>query len=408
MTAEVRQALDGLDEEASMDEVATRLEGRVSPAVLALVKAQVVQAGGFGAVTRAVDGFGGFAKQYEQIEKVSAHHGIDRDRHLSPETAAAIAASVAASTRRAYGADRAAFAAWCAEQSRTAVPASAETMAEWVRHLTVIPRPRTGRPAGPSTIERALPAVTSWHEEQSLPKPTMRGTRAVRNAYKDRLAEEKDAAARARQATAALPAQIRAMLASTDRTTLAGQRNAALVLLGFATAARVSELVALDLASVVETEHGYDVSVYRKKVRKHTTNAILYGTDPATCPVRALRAYLAAAGRTTGPLFLRVDRWDRLAPPMTRHGRTIGDPAGRMTAEAAAEVIERLAVAAGLTGAWSGHSLRRGFATAARAAGHDPLEIARAGGWVDGSRVLARYMDDVDRVKNSPLVGIGL
>ncbi|CAL9326133.1 hypothetical protein [Streptomyces sp. SudanB182_2057] len=61
-----------------------------------------------------------------------------------------------------------------------------------------------------------------------------------------------------------------------------------------------------------------------------------------------------------------------------------------------------------LVGDWSGHCLRRGFATAARAAGHDPLEIARAGGWADGSRDLARYMDDVDRVKNSPLVGIGL
>ncbi|MFM9709179.1 site-specific integrase [Streptomyces galilaeus] len=53
-------------------------------------------------------------------------------------------------------------------------------------------------------------------------------------------------------------------------------------------------------------------------------------------------------------------------------------------------------------------SLRRGFATAARAAGHDPLEITRAGGWVDGSHLLARYMNDVDRVKNSPLLGIGL
>ncbi|MDH6229324.1 MULTISPECIES: tyrosine-type recombinase/integrase [Streptomyces] len=75
---------------------------------------------------------------------------------------------------------------------------------------------------------------------------------------------------------------------------------------------------------------------------------------------------------------------------------------------AAAEVAERLAAAAGLTGAWSGHSLRRGFATAACAAGHDPLEIARAGGWADGSRVLARYLDDADRMKNSPLVGIRL
>ncbi|MGW0345908.1 site-specific integrase [Streptomyces anthocyanicus] len=334
-----------------------------------------------------------------------------RDRHLSPETVAAIQASVADSTRRAYGADRDAFTAWCTKEDRTAVPASAETLAEWVRHLTVTPRPRTKRPAGPSTIERAMSAVTSWHEEQGRPKPNMRGARAVLNAYKDRLAVDKQAAAQARQATAALPPQIRAMLAGVDRTTLAGKRNAALILLGFATAARVSELVALDVATVREAEHGYDVTLYRKKVRKHTPNPVLYGSDAATCPVRALRAYrdaLTAAGRTDGPLFVRVDRWGRIAPPMTRHGRVIGDSAGRMTTEAAAEVVERLAVAAGLSGEWSGHSLRRGFATAARAAGHDPLEIARAGGWVDGSRVLARYMDDVDRVKNSPLVGIGL
>ncbi|MEU0679932.1 Tn3 family transposase [Streptomyces albogriseolus] len=75
MTAEVRQALEGLDDEASVDEVAQRLDGKVSPAVLAMAKALVVQAGELGAVTKAVEGFGGFAGQYEQIEKVSAHHG---------------------------------------------------------------------------------------------------------------------------------------------------------------------------------------------------------------------------------------------------------------------------------------------------------------------------------------------
>ncbi|MFF2132895.1 hypothetical protein ACFVW1_47725 [Streptomyces olivochromogenes] len=57
-----------------MDEVAQPLDGKVSPAVLAMAKALVVQAGGFGAVTKAVEGFGGFAGQYEQIGKVSAHH----------------------------------------------------------------------------------------------------------------------------------------------------------------------------------------------------------------------------------------------------------------------------------------------------------------------------------------------
>ncbi|OSP32091.1 integrase, partial [Streptomyces sp. 13-12-16] len=47
----------------------------------------------------------------------------DRDRHLSPETVAAIEASAADSTRRAYGTDRAAFTTWCAGEGRTTVPA---------------------------------------------------------------------------------------------------------------------------------------------------------------------------------------------------------------------------------------------------------------------------------------------
>lgn len=51
VTAEARQALDGLDEVAPLDEVAKRLDGEVSPALLALAKALVVQAGGLGAVT---------------------------------------------------------------------------------------------------------------------------------------------------------------------------------------------------------------------------------------------------------------------------------------------------------------------------------------------------------------------
>lgn len=75
MTAEARAALQGLDEEASADGVVRRLGGKASPALLVFVKALVSQARGLAKVMKTVDGFGGFAKQYEQIEKVSAHHG---------------------------------------------------------------------------------------------------------------------------------------------------------------------------------------------------------------------------------------------------------------------------------------------------------------------------------------------
>lgn len=341
----------------------------------------------------------------------TAPGAVDRNRHLSAATIDAIAAGRADSTSRAYKADRTDFARWCAAEGRTPLPATAETLAEYAAHLTTAPRPRTGRPAAPPTIERAMSAITTLHEEYDQPRPGMKGARAVINGYKAALALSKNPAAKPSKATPAVPAAIRTMLAGVDRTTLQGKRDAAMILLGFATAARVSELVAFDVADIIRTEHGLDTTIYRRKVKLFTENAILYGADPATCPVRALLAYieaLAAVGRTDGPLFVRIDRHGRVAPPLLRRGEVIGDPSGRLTAQAAGQTVDRLATAAGLEGQWSGHSLRRGFATAARLAGHDMLRIGRGGGWADGSKALAGYMEDVDRVTGSPLVGIGL
>jgi len=55
--------------------VSRRLQGKVSPAFLALAEGLMVQSNGLFSVTSVVDDFGGFAAQYDQIEKVSAHHG---------------------------------------------------------------------------------------------------------------------------------------------------------------------------------------------------------------------------------------------------------------------------------------------------------------------------------------------
>ena len=210
----------------------------------------------------------------------------------------------------------------------------------------------------------------------------------VLRGYRDQLARAKDPAARTRKAQPAVPSVLRSMLATLDRDTLIGKRDAALLLLGYSTAARVSELSALDLAGVVETEQGIDASVYRRKIKAFTDSAVVYGSNPATCPLRAVRALreaMADAGRADGPLFVRIDRHGRVAPPMFRRGYPIGSPSGRLTPQAAAQVVERVAAAAGLEGQLSGHSLRRGFATAARKAGHDLVRIGRHGGWADGS-----------------------
>jgi TnpA family transposase len=78
LAGDVLAALAGLDDaedEAGEGALTGRLGGDAVPAVKALAAAVAVQASGLRELTRAVDGFGGFDRQYEQIEKVSAHHG---------------------------------------------------------------------------------------------------------------------------------------------------------------------------------------------------------------------------------------------------------------------------------------------------------------------------------------------
>ncbi|MER6557229.1 site-specific integrase [Streptomyces sp. NPDC001027] len=330
---------------------------------------------------------------------------------LSAAAREALAAGTADSTRRAYSADWEEFTGWCAATGHAPLPAAPETVVEYVTALTTIPRPRTGRPYSPSSIERAVAAIRTAHSAANLTPPSTKGARMVLRGYRDRLARSKDPAAKPRKAQPAVPTALRTMLATLDRDTLIGKRDAALLLLGYATAARVSELVALDLADAPETEQGIEASVYRRKIKAFTDTAVPFGSNPATCPVRAvrgLREALAEVGRTEGPLFVRVDRHGRMAPPMFRRGLPIGDPSGRLTAQAASQVVERAAEAAGLEGQWSGHSLRRGFATAARKAGHDLVRIGRHGGWADGSRALLGYFEDSDKWEDNPVTGTGL
>ncbi|WP_411097169.1 tyrosine-type recombinase/integrase [Streptomyces sp. 020-2-3H-GM] len=330
-------------------------------------------------------------------------------RQLSDEARAALAAGRAGSTRKAYREDREAFIAWCKKQGEQPLPATQDLLIEYVTHLTLTPRPRTGRPSAPSSLERMLSAITTMHAELDLPKPETKGARTVIAGYKHQLAIDKKPGGKQQQAKAALPPALRKMLATLDRDTLIGKRDAAMLLLGYAAATRSSELVGIDINEPVEDDKGYLVSIYRVKMKKFTESAIAYGKSPATCPVRALRALITAmreAGRTDGPLFVRIDRHGRVAPPMTRKGKPIGDPSGRLTPDAASDVVERLADVAGFEGRWRGHSLRRGFATAAQRGGAPMIRVARQGGWADNSTSLARYFDEGDPWEDNPVMGL--
>jgi len=337
---------------------------------------------------------------------------------LSPAARAAVAAGIPDSTRRAYADDFGRYAAWCGERGLVALPAEPETVTEYATHLVTTPRKRTGRPYAPASVERVIASIRTAHRAAGVPPPETKGARKVLTGYRAALSQSDDDTdrqrAQANRVSAAVPAVLRKFVASLDRDDLKGKRDAALMLLGHAIAGRASELVSLNVGSI-ETDpdgRGIAVKVYRRKIKRWTTTKVMYGSHPATCPVRATLALidaLAEAGRTDGPLFVRMDQHGNVAPPMTRYGQPIGDPAGRMTTTAAANIVEAAAEAAGVDGRWRSHSMRRGFVTAARAAGSDLVDIGRHGGWADGSKALLAYIEEDDGWSDrNPLVGIGL
>lgn len=339
-------------------------------------------------------------------------------RALSPRARADVEAGIPEATSRAYSSDYRQFAEWCAKGKHDCLPASPETVTEYVSHLIHTPRPRTGRPYSPASIERVIASIRTAHHAAGIQPPETKGARKVLAGYKAELSVSDNDAdrkhAEPRRVSAAVPTMLRKMVATLDRGTLKGKRDAALLLLGHAIAGRASEMVSLNIASVTKDPEGrgIEVRVYRRKLKKWTAPKVMYGTNPATCPVRATLALIdamAAEGRTDGPLLTRIDRHGRIAPPLVRRGREIGDPSGRMTTDAASDVVEAAAEAAKVEGVWRSHSLRRGFVTAARAAGKDLVDIGRHGGWADGSKALLAYIEEDSGWSDSnPLIGIGL
>ena len=76
---------------------------------------------------------------------------------------------------------------------------------------------------------------------------------------------------------------------------LLGVRDRALLLIGFCGAFRGSELVALDAGDVAITRDGIVVKIRRSKTGQEGEGrkiGIPYGSNPATCPVRALQDWL--------------------------------------------------------------------------------------------------------------------
>jgi site-specific recombinase XerD len=269
-------------------------------------------------------------------------------------------ASKAPNTIRAYRRDLRDFEDFCRDAGAAPLPASPENVALYLANLA-----EAGAKA--STIQRRLSAISQAHQLAGhVPSPTQDWmVRATMSGIRRTIGT-----APAKKA-AAVTAELRRLVDVSPEDTLAGCRDRAVLLLGFAGAFRRSELVSLNVEDLAETADGLRLQLRRSKTDQDaagTEKGIPFGAHPETCPVRAVRAWMTAASIDQGPLFRPVNRHDQLQP-------------GRLTDQSVALIVKRAAHRAGLDAArYAGHSLRSGLATSAADGGAPERAIARQTG----------------------------
>ena len=179
---------------------------------------------------------------------------------------------------------------------------------------------------------------------------------------------------------------------------LIGARDRALVLLGFAGAFRRSELVALDVDDCGFEKNGLTVTLRRPKTDQDGVGrkiGIPYGSNPETCPVPTIQAWIDTVGISAGPLFRSINR----------HGRI---QAGRLSPVDVTRIVKKLATRAGLDPAkYADHSLRAGHATSAAIAGASERSIMNQTGH-RSVQMVRRYIRDGSLFRENSVGNLGL
>lgn len=283
----------------------------------------------------------------------------------------------ATNTARGYEGDWRRFTDWCAEQRALALPCAPEVLAAYLLALA-----EGGKKM--ATIERALSAISQAHADADT-EWNPRGAKVVRDLMK---------ALRRRLGTA--PTQksplvvedlVRALQACP--TTMAGQRDRALLAVGFAGSFRRSELVALDVADLSWESKGVVITVRRSKVdQQGAGRRLALPAQSATQAVPLLRQWLSAATIESGPVFR----------PLSKTGRVL---ARRLGDAAVATIVKRAAQRVGLDPElFAGHSLRSGLATSA-AQQNKRREKIRAQTGHKSDKMLDRYIREADLFRDN-------
>jgi integrase len=166
---------------------------------------------------------------------------------------------------------------------------------------------------------------------------------------------------------------------------------------------RRSETAGLRVEDITSSEpDGILVNIRKSKVDPESRGrqvGIPYGADESTCPVLALRGYLAEAKISSGPIFRAVDQKDRVS----RSGAGLHP-------DSIALIFKRTAARAGIDNIdeVAGHSTRSGAISQSIASGVDPHVVRKQSGHKADSRSFERYVRAGEIFTRNAAAGLGL
>ena len=287
------------------------------------------------------------------------------DVTLDADEAGFVEAARAPSTLRGYRSDWREFTSWCTDNDHQALPASDVAISRYITALATAGA-RTG------TIARRLSSIRFAHKVRNQPDPTQTARVAtVWEGIRRTLGTHPD------QARPLMPPLLLDVLDACPRDTswktrpnqpsLAGARDRALLLVGFVTALRPSELAALTIEQIEPDERGRVITLTHSKTNqtgKPEHVIIPWGSRQETCPITALDHWTGLAGITTGPVLRGVTKGNR---PTNQ----------ALSSDGLSKLVPAAVARAGFdpTG-YSGHSLRAGFATYAVKRGATAQQVA--------------------------------
>lgn len=311
-----------------------------------------------------------------------------------------IASARAPRTWRQHASSVSLFQTWCAEGDRCPLPASADDILSYVLHLAE--RGHTWQ-----TIKTYLNGIAAWHR--------LRGHEFDRRRAAETLRGIKRVSGASRQARPLLAEDLRGILAALDPRRPADARDGALLAIGFAAALRRSELCGLDW----QTQNAKSTGVLSLFPGGEIAIELLKSKTAQGDPV-----WIEIANSDMPDAAEWLGHWRRhidLTPgaPVFRRLSKAGKPFGwRLSDGATTEIIRRRVIdfevsrgidpdaASSRAQAFSGHSLRAGFATSAARAGVHEWRIRQRLRHRSPDMV-ARYVRAAETRTESGLAGLG-